>query len=69
MVTSTVWPEVKKKKKMVPAFAKMPFEKTVKILEILAYNHVYFFARGLIQERGQINKHTTIFQRLHSRRP
>ena len=54
---------------MVPAFAKMPFEKTVKILEILAYNHVYFFARGLIQERGQINKHTTIFQRLHFRRP
>lgn len=43
MVTSTVWPEVKKKK-MVPAFEKMPFEKTIKILEILAYNHVYFSA-------------------------
>lgn len=36
MVTSTVWPEVKKKK--------MPFEKTITILEILAYYHVYFSA-------------------------
>lgn len=44
MVTSTVWPEVKKKKKMVPAFRKTPFEKTIKILEILAYYHVYFSA-------------------------
>ena len=44
MVTSTVWPEVKKKKRWYLHLKKMPFEKTIKILEILAYNHVYFSA-------------------------
>ena len=42
MVTSTVWPEVKKKDST--CILKMPFEETIKILEILAYNHVYFSA-------------------------
>ena len=44
MVTSTVWPDVKKKKKDSTCILKMPFEKTIKIIEILAYNHVYFSA-------------------------
>ena len=46
MVTSTVWPDVKKKKDST-CILKMPFEKTIKILEILAYNHVYFSAWSL----------------------
>ena len=45
MVTSTVWPEVKKKKKRwYLHFKKCPLKRQLKTLKSWLYNHVYFSA-------------------------